>query len=144
MTTIKLTLELLEKLDIQSSRLLGLAQDPRYCDFVEEYDINHVQCNLWLDISRILAHILDRNEYEDIVCDYDEFGLMAKKIMASMDTKFMHLKQLLAQCDVLHDNYEIGKVLHESMEDIQDIYKSIEVAMSKLLTNPDEIKNIFG
>lgn len=144
MTTITLTLELLEKLDIQTSRLLGLTKDDRYQEFIIEYGINSMQCKLWLDISRILAHILDRNDYEEITCNYDDFGLMAKKIMASLDQKFMHLKQLLSQCDVLHDNFEIGKILHESIEDIQDIYKSVEKDVSKMLSNPDEIKDLFN
>lgn len=144
MSKIRLTLELLEKLDIQSSRLLGLTKDDRYSDVVDEYELSETQCQLWLDISRILAHILDHNEYEDIECEYEEFGLMAKKVMATLDTKFMLLKQLLAQSNALHDNHQIGTILHESMEDIQDIYRSVEKELAKYLANPEEIQDIFG
>lgn len=62
--------------------------------------------------------------------------------MADLDSKFMHLKQLLAQYDILHDNSAIGTILHESVEDITLIYKSIEKELANIFTTQSDISKI--
>ena len=76
-----LTLELLQELDIQVGRMMGLLKDPRYTRIVEEYELDSTQCFLWWDVSKLLSHIMANNDYEEMALSDEKFGLEIKKVL---------------------------------------------------------------
>ena len=86
---------------------------------------------------------MDNNDYEDVALSDKDLGYETKKVLAEQDDKFFYIKQLLVQYDVLHENREVGKIIKETIEDIQIVYKSIEKDLDKIFTSQEEIQKII-
>ncbi len=140
--SLSLTLDLANTLDIQVSQMTGLLQDPRYEQIVQEYELDTNQCQLWWEISQILSEILANHEYDDLELSHFKFGLEIKRVLAAHPDKYSYVKQLLEQYGILHHNAYIGKVIIETMEDIQMIYNSIAKELQKLMASQTEIQDI--
>ena len=135
-----LDVELMQNLDIQVGRMMGLLKDPRYQKLTDDYSLDIVQCMLWMDITQILSNILDQNGYEDLRLPTEVLGLEAKKILAASDHSLAYIKALLQQYDILHENEEVGRVICETVDDIRNTYKLVEKELSKILSSQEDIQ----
>ena len=140
--SVSLSLDLVNNLDIHVSQMTGFLKDSRYDYLMEEYEIDSTQCLLWWEISQLLATILESYDFEEISFNEEELGLEVKKILAIRAKKFIHIVQLLEQSKSLHDNSKVGKIIKESVEDIEAIYQSIEKDLNKLLASRKEIQEM--
>ena len=138
----ELTVELLQDLDIKVARLTGLLKEPQYYNLLSAYELDTMQCVLWMEVSQVLAYILDANEYEDIVFYEDQLGLEVKKMLAAKPDKFEYIKQLLIQYDILHLNAQVGRIIKESVEDIEIIYTSIHRELKSIMASQDDIRKM--
>lgn len=139
---VNLSLELVQDLDIRIGRLVGLIKNPSYTTLVEEYELDTVQCLLWWDMAQMLSYVLAADNYEEAQYSYSLLGEQAKLVMAEVEDKFYHLKQLLLQYEILNNNEEVGKILAESLEDIRVIYDDIEGELDEILSSQEDIERL--
>ena len=140
--SIQITIELANSLDIHVSQMIGLLQNPQYRSLVNEYELDTTQCMLWWEISQMLAVILSENDYEDLELNHLQFGLAIKQVLAENLMKYTYVKYLLDQYDALDKNALVGKIVKETMEDIEIIYSSIQKDLAEVFSTQKEIQKM--
>lgn len=139
MSKISLTMDIVQELDVKGGRLLAIIKDRTYRDLIAEYELDLTQSLLWYDVVQVINAIMDIYEYEDIEISRECLGKVVKKILQQKDAKFPFLKAMVDQTD---DDEYVGTIVWEMVEDLENIYDSIQKDMKKILTTQRDIDRI--
>lgn len=158
MSQFVLTMEIVQELDIQSGRLVGVINDPAYEGIVKAYQLDLAQCFLWLDVVRILNYIMHIYNYEDVAIDNEQLGLTTKKIVETKRDKFPFFVELMKEENIFDrttqegtlmkeenifdSKIKIGTVIREIMEDIHNVYHLVDKEMKEILASQEEISRM--